>query len=287
MVGAVVPGAIFIGVTATVLLGFYSFWGTVNRRATARVTSLSDRLDRAGIGMKPQEIVLTVSAVMAIIWISRVLSLHTGLFVSLIMLPVIVAVGAGGFYYYVNFRMERRLNAFIAQLEPAMHLMAGGLRVGLALRQALANVIEELPDPARYEFRRVVGQTNLGASVYDAIDSMAERMPCHETAMISKVFRVQSETGGDLARILDQLAETIKDRRQVQRKVSALTAEGKMSAWVLMLIPVALGAFISATQPDMAHALGYTMIGHIVIGVIIVLELFAFLWLRNLLKVNF
>ena len=255
MVSAVVPGAIFVGVTATVLLGFYSFWGTVNRRATARVTSLSDRLDRAGIGMKPQEIVLTVSAVMAILWISLVLSLHTGLLVSLIMLPVIVAVGAGTFYYYVNFRMERRLNAFIAQLEPAMHLMAGGLRVGLALRQALANVIEELPDPGRYEFRRVVGQTNLGASVYDAIDSMAERMPCHESAMISKVFRVQSETGGDLARILDQLAETIKDRRQVHRKVAALTAEGKMSAWVLMLIPVALGAFISATQPDMAHAL--------------------------------
>ncbi|MGB6952524.1 MAG: type II secretion system F family protein, partial [Candidatus Cybelea sp.] len=97
---------------------------------------------------------------------------------------------------------------------------------------------------------------------------------------------VQSETGGDLARILDQLAETIKDRRQVHRKVAALTAEGKMSAWVLMLIPVALGAFISATQPDMAHALGYTMIGHGVLLTIVVLEVFAFLWLRNLLKVN-
>ncbi len=287
MVSAIVPGAIFVGVTATVLLGFYSFWGTVNRRATARVTSLSDRLDRAGIGMKPQEIVLTISAVMAIVWISLVLSLHTGLLFSLIMLPVIVAVGAGSFYYYVDFRMQHRLGAFIAQLEPAMHLMAGGLRVGLALRQALANVIEELPDPARYEFRRVVGQTNLGASVYDAIDSMAHRMPCHESSMISKVFRVQSETGGDLARILDQLAETIKDRRQVQRKVAALTAEGKMSAWVLMLIPVALGAFIAATQHDMAHALGYTLIGHIVLGVIVVLELFAFLWLRQLLRVNF
>ena len=70
--------------------------------------------------------------------------------------------------------------------------------------------------------------------------------------MLARVFRVQSETGGDLARILDQLADTIKDRRQVQRKISALTAEGRMSAWVLMVIPICLGAFIAATQQHMA-----------------------------------
>ena len=142
--------------------------------------------------------------------------------------------------------MQRRLDAFITQLEPAMRLIGGGLRVGLGLRQALAIVIDELPDPARYEFRRVIGQTNIGVSIYDAIDDLAARMPSHESMMISRVFRVQSETGGDLARILDQLADTIKARRQVQRKTSSLTAEGRMSAWVLMAIPVALGAFIAA-----------------------------------------
>jgi tight adherence protein B len=150
----------------------------------------------------------------------------------------------------------------------------------------LAIVIDELPDPARYEFRRVVGQANLGISVYDAMDTLAARMPSHESLMISRVFRVQSETGGDLARILDQLAETIKDRRHVGRKVSALTAEGRMSAWVLMLIPVALGAFIDLTQPQMASALFNTTIGHIVLIIIFVLEFFAFIWLRSLLRVN-
>ncbi len=74
--------------------------------------------------------------------------------------------------------------------------------------------------------------------------------------MIARVFRVQSETGGDLARMLDQLADTIKGRRQVQRKTAALTAEGRMSAWVLMAIPVGLGLFIFATtQQNMAAAL--------------------------------
>jgi len=286
MVTALVPGAIFLGVAATVFAAFYAVWSSLNRRATARVTSLADRLNRAGIGMKPQEIVLTVASAVAIVWISLVFTLHTGLLASLIMLPIIAGTGAFGFYAFVGFKIRSRLEAFGSQLEPAMHLMAGGLRVGLALRQALAIAIDELPDPARYEFRRVVGQANLGSSVYDAMDSMAERMPSHESLMIARVFRVQSETGGDLARILDQLADTIKDRRHVGRKVAALTAEGRMSAWVLMLIPVALGAFIDLTQPDMAHAVLYTWIGHIVLAIILVLEFFAYIWLRNLLKVN-
>jgi Flp pilus assembly protein TadB len=286
VVTALVPGAILVGVIATVLAAFYAVWSTLNKRATARVASVSDRLQRAGITMKPQDIVLTISGAVVIVWISIVLTLHTGLIASIVMLPIIGAAGAGGFQFFVTFKINHRLNAFGAQLEPAMQLMAGGLRVGLALRQALAVVIEELPDPAREEFRRVVGQANLGMSVYDALDAMAVRMPSHEAKMIARVFRVQSETGGDLARILDQLAETIKSRRHVGRKVSALTAEGRMSAWVLMLIPIGLGLFIDITQPQMASALFFTMIGHIVIGIIVVLEFFAFIWLRNLLKVD-
>jgi tight adherence protein B len=143
-----------------------------------------------------------------------------------------------------------------------------------------------LPDPARHEFRRVIGQTNLGASVYDAFDDLAERMPSHEALMLSRVFRVQAETGGDLARILDQLADTIKHRRQVTRKVDALTAEGRMSALVLMLIPLCLAAFITATQESMGHALLFTMVGHIVLFIVAGLEGGAFLWLKALLKID-
>ena len=244
------------------------------------------QLDRAGIRSSPQELVLTTSAGVAVVWIGLVLLLHTGLLVSLILLPVIAGAATLGFTSFVRFRVQRRLDAFTGQLEPATRLMAGGLRVGLGLRQALAIVIDELPDPARYEFRRVIGQTNIGVSIFDAIDDLAGRMPSHETMMIARVFRVQSETGGDLARVLDQLADTIKDRRQVQRKTSALTAEGRMSAYVLMAIPIGLGLFIFATQPNMAAALEYTYIGHIVIGIVLGLEVLSYIWLKALLKVD-
>jgi tight adherence protein B len=118
------------------------------------------------------------------------------------------------------------------------------------------------------------------------MDYLTERMPCHEALMLARVFRVQSETGGDLARILDQLADTIKDRRQVQRKTSSLTAEGRMSSWVLMAIPLGLGFFITATQPSMANALFYTLIGHMVLAIVFALEILAYLWLKALLRMD-
>jgi Flp pilus assembly protein TadB len=286
MVTALVPIAVFAGVTATVFFAFWSFWGSVNERANARVRGIADRLDRAGIKSGSQEIVLTVISGAAILWIVLLVVFHLPLLVSLILLPIIF-LGAGmAFFGYVNFAVKRRLGAFTSQLEPATRLLSGGLRVGLGLRQALAMVIEELPDPARYEFRRVIGQTNLGASVFDAFDDLADRMSSHEALMLARVFRVQSETGGDLARILDQLADTIKHRRQVQRKCDALTAEGRMSAWVLMLIPICLGTFITFTQESMGHALLYTPIGHIVLLIVAGLETGAYLWLKALLRID-
>jgi Flp pilus assembly protein TadB len=286
MVSALFPIAMFAAAGTTIVLLFLSVWGGVNETAVARVTSWGDRLDRAGIQAKPQDLVLAVAAILALVWVGILLLLHPSFLVTVLLIPVLGLAGTMAFSSYVNFKLARRLAEFVSQLEVALHLLAGGLRVGLSMRQALATVIEELPDPARYEFRRVIGQTNLGVSIVDAVDDLARRMPNHETLMTARVFRAQQQTGGDLARVLDMLADTIKGRRQVQRKITALTAEGRMSAWVLMLIPLALGSFIVGTQADMGHALLFTTIGHIVIIIIVVLETVAFFWLRMLLRIQ-
>jgi tight adherence protein B len=286
VVGALAPIAIFVGVSATVALVFYSLWSAVNTRATQKARGLAHQLDRAGIAMKPQEIVLTVAGCVVLVWLAFVLLIRPPILIVLLMVPVFGLAGAGLFHSYVQFKIKRRLATFITQLELALRLIAGGVRVGLGLRQALTTVTEELPDPARHEFLRVIGQTNIGVSVLDALDDLAERMPANETLMMARVIRIQSQSGGDLARILEQLAGTIKARRQVFRKIDALTAEGKMSAYVLLGIPLALGLFIVATQRQYGHALLYTLIGHIVIGIIIVLELFGYFWMKLLLRVN-
>ena len=286
MVTTIAPLAIFVGVVATIVLFFFSVWSTVNERATARVRGLGDQLDRAGIKMKPQEIVLTVASVDALVWILFVLGLHPGPALAVVLVPVIFGASALLFSMWVGMKLRARLEKFVSQLEVALHLMAGGIRVGLSMRQAMTAVVDELGDPASYEFRRVIGQTTIGISILDAMDDLARRMPNNETLMVARVFRVQSSTGGDLAKILDQLAETIKGRRFVWRKIGTLTSEGRMSAWVLMVIPLGLGLFICTTQANLGHALLYTPIGHIVMMIVAGLETAAYFWLKALLRIK-
>jgi tight adherence protein B len=137
------------------------------------------------------------------------LLLKPPLLIVLLMVPVFGLAGAGLFHSWVQFKIKRRLSTFINQLELGMRLIAGGVRVGLGLRQALTMVTEELPDPSRHEFLRVIGQTNIGVSVLDALDDLAERMPANETLMMARVIRIQSQSGGDLARILEQLLHSL------------------------------------------------------------------------------
>jgi tight adherence protein B len=174
----------------------------------------------------------------------------------------------------------------VQQLELALRLVASGVRIGLGLRQALTIVIDEMPDPARYEYMRVVGQTNIGVSVYDALDNLAKRMPSNETMMMSRAIRIQSQTGGDLSKILEHLAETIKERRRIQRKIQALTAEGRASAGILSGLPPFLAGFISLTEPQMGHALMFTGPGHVALGIVFVLETLGVVTLMRMLKVD-
>jgi tight adherence protein B len=147
-------------------------------------------------------------------------------------------------------------------------------------------VIEEMPDPAKYEYMRVVGQTNIGISVYDALDNLSKRMPSNETMMMARAIRIQSQTGGDLSKILEHLANTIKERRRIQRKISALTAEGRASAAILAGLPLFVSGFISVSQPAMGHALWLTSPGHVALGIVGLLETCGTIWLFKMLKVD-
>ena len=281
-----VPFAIFFGAVATAALIFYSLWDPVQRKGERTVGSFTVLLDRAGLRRSPEEWVATLITVTAVLWILTVLLLRPNLLVGLLLLPAAAAATGAGFAAYVQFQLKRRTERFVQQLEVALRLLGSGLRIGLGLRQSLAMVIDEMPDPARHEFSRVIGQTNIGASVHDALDDLATRMGRNESLMMSRVIRVQSQAGGDLASILEHLANTIKERRRMYRKISALTAEGRAGAVVLLAIPLCLGAFICFSQKQMGHALLFTQPGHIALGIVVVLEVLGALTISRILKVN-
>jgi tight adherence protein B len=252
----------------------------------ARMRRFADMLDRAGMHQRPQDIVFVLAGVTVVLWIVAALVMRPGMLVGAVLLPVCAGLAAGGFRVYLQMKIRKRLDQFVQQLEMALRLIGSGVRIGLGLRQALTMVIEEMPDPAKYEYMRVVGQTNIGVSVYDALDSLAKRMPSGETMMMARAIRIQSQTGGDLAKILEHLANTIKERRRIQRKISALTAEGRASAAILSALPPFLSGFISITEPQMGHALWLTAPGHVALMIVAVLEGLGVFTLMRMLKVD-
>ena len=247
---------------------------------------LADLLDRAGMQSKPAEMAGVVAAITAVLWILLAFMLRPAPIVGIVLLPLCAGIACLLFYMRIQMKVRKRLDTFVQQLELALRLVSSGVRIGLGLRQALTIVIEEMPDPARYEYMRVVGQTNIGVSVYDALDNLAKRMPSSETLMMARAIRIQSQTGGDLGKILEHLAETIKERRRIQRKISALTAEGRASAGILAALPPFLTGFISLTEPSMGHALLFTAPGHVALGIVFVLESLGVFTLMRMLKVD-
>ena len=259
---------------------------SANEEPSARAREFAELLDRAGMQNKPQEIVIGILAVTAVLWFALMLVMRPLPIVAFLLLPVCAGASGGGFWMLLQFKLRKRLDAFVQQLELALRLISSGVRIGLGLRQALTIVIEEMPNPAKYEYMRVIGQTNIGVSVYDALDALAKRMPSNETMMMARAIRIQSQTGGDLSKILEHLANTIKERRRIQRKISALTAEGRASAAILCSLPPFLSVFISITEPAMGKALWFTLPGHIALGIVAVLEALGVFFLMKMLKVD-
>jgi tight adherence protein B len=255
-------------------------------KAQLSARAYADLLDRAGIETAPQQLFLMAAGAALLFWIVLVLFTRPGAILSGVLLAFCGGAVTVGLRVLIKIKLHKRLDLFVTQLEMALRLIASGVRIGLSLRQALAMVIEEMPNPARHEYMRVIGETNIGVSVYDALDHLARRMPGNETLMMARAIRIQSQTGGDLAKILEHLAGTIKERRRIQRKIRALTAEGRATAGILTGLPPFLACFISLTQQQMGHSLLFTNPGHIALGIVAVLESGGLIWLAKLLKVE-
>jgi tight adherence protein B len=278
------PYAIFLGISAFVGLIAFSLSGSLTGWLTGIGKSFEDGIARADLKIKPQDYVLIMFGGGALIWVVLAIALHTTLAVGFLLLPLALALSMIFGTYYLKFAGKRRVGAFTQQLELVLRQMAGALKVGLGLRQSIILVTEEIPDPSRREFMRVIGRTNIGISILDALDEMATTMPSQEMNMMAKSIRIQSTTGGDLAKVLESLGDTIRDRRRIQRKMSALTAQGRGSAVIIGALPLVVGGFVLITQPEMSHALLHTKPGWVALGIVAVLEGLAAFALSKILQ---
>jgi tight adherence protein B len=146
-------------------------------------------------------------------------------------------------------RVERQRQQFAEQLPDNLQVLASALRAGHSLVGALSVVVDDAPDPSRGEFRRVLADEQLGVPLEDALEVVATRMESRDVKQVALVAALQHETGGNTAEVLDRVAETVRERFELRRLVKTLTAQGRMSRWVLTSLPIFLLIVITLLNP--------------------------------------
>jgi tight adherence protein B len=243
---------------------------------------LGRRLDAAGVPLKPAEWIV-VQAGSAVALGLLFLLLGGGSAVAAILG---IMIGIGGPIGYLVMRESRRSTAFLEQLPDTLQLIAGSISVGHSLAQAMDAVVREDIQPMSTEFNRALVETRLGMPVEDALEGISTRMVSEDFAWIVMAIRIHREVGGNLAEILTTVAATIRERERLRRQVRGLSAEGRLSAWILGALPPIFATYLILVRPTYIKPLFTDPLGVTLLGVMIVLMITGIFWLRRVVKVE-
>ncbi|MCD4687412.1 MAG: type II secretion system F family protein [Anaerolineae bacterium] len=195
---------------------------------------------------------LTVTEFMISHLISAVVALVVG--TSIFGTPILggVSAVAGLFFprFYVSMKLGQRLNKFEQQLPDTLSLWVNALRSGYSVLQAMEAIAKEAPEPTATEFQRVVQEVQLGIRMEDALEHLYERMDSDDLDLVNTAVNIQREVGGNLAEILDSISYTIRDRIRLKGEISVLTSQGRITGWIISLLPIALTIFLYFMSPS-------------------------------------
>jgi Flp pilus assembly protein TadB len=258
--------------------------GAIERRGRAPFSA--EELEQAGIRMKPSAfLIMVASAGLVLALFGSLLTLGT-----LWMIPAML-LGAGlsllGAKILLNVRAAKRRAKFGDQLDESLTLLAGGLRAGHSLLRAVDAASQETESPTSEEFARVVNETRIGRDLGDALSNTASRMRSEDFEWVAQAIAINREVGGNLSMVLDQVSQTIRQRNEIRRQVKALAAEGKMSAWILVLLPIVVFVLILLVRPSYFDGFFDNILGVIALIVAVVLLIIGSFWMMAVVKVKF
>jgi tight adherence protein B len=214
--------------------------------------------------------------------------------VALLMLlgqSLLVAIGAGAAVFvlpllYLFRRRKKRLNRLVEQLPDVFELLGQALRAGHSLASGMQLISKELPDPAGTEFGRVFHEQNLGLKVEEALRNMAERVGVLDVRFFVTAVLIQRQTGGDLAEVLDKIGGVIRDRIKLFGTVQALTAEGRLSGYVLLALPVLVFVVMLQVNRSYAEMLYTTPMGKMMLTIAIVMQLMGWAMIKKIVNIK-
>jgi tight adherence protein B len=213
-------------------------------------SNLASELARADVALKPSEfLAIRFAAVVGVPLGMLVLSP----FISFLGSPIIWIVGAGvGWWiprFWLNRRKSSRLKSFNSGLADTIMLLANSLRAGSSFLQSVEMVVREAQPPISTEFSRVIREVNLGLPLDDALANLGRRMKSDDLDLMITAIAIQHQVGGNLAEILDTIAFTIRERVRIKGEIRTLTAQQRMSGYVVGFLPVALVLLLSVIAP--------------------------------------
>ncbi len=192
--------------------------------------------------------------------------------------PVFIILAIpGGFILprvYLGIQKNKRLKAFNSQLGDALNLMVNSLRAGYSTMQAMEVISKEMPPPISEEFGRVVLELQLGIPFDTAMENMLRRVPSADLDLIATAMSVQREVGGNLAEVLDSISFTIRERVRIKGEIKAMTAQGRITGYVITALPFGLGGFIYFMNPGymgkmLEDPCGWAMLGTSLVMIVI------------------
>ncbi len=196
------------------------------------------------------------------------------------------ALGASLPYLQVRHKRLRRMRAFEEQLPETIDLLGRAIRAGHPLSAGLKMVADECPEPVQGEFRSSFEEQRFGLPLDDSLLAMADRVGLVDVRILTTAILIQRNVGGNLAEILDNLAYTIRERFKIRRQLRVYTAQGRMSGYVLALLPVAMGCAFYLLNPAYITLLFTDPAGKLAVSVAIVMQLIGFYWIRKIVDIE-
>ncbi|UUZ70758.1 type II secretion system F family protein [Polaromonas sp. P1(28)-8] len=246
-----------------------------------RVGTLDRLLQQSGLSW-------SVAELLGMALIAFLVVFFAGSYLAVPLLLRLALAGAAALlpFFYVTRAKRKRLDRIEHQLPDALDLMGRALRAGHAFPTALKMVGDEMNDPLAGEFRIAFDEVNFGIAMQDALMNMATRVPSTDLRYFVIAVLIQRETGGNLSELLTSISAIIRDRIKLMGQVRVLSAEGKMSAWVLSLLPFGAALMIQLMNPKFLEVLYTDPAGRKMIAVAIVMMVLGILVMRKIIRIR-
>jgi tight adherence protein B len=248
-----------------------------------RSARLELQLIRAGILLRSEEYIIIV-------------------YLSVLIPPILIYMLTGNIFasavtavagfllprQFLNASIRKRLNKFNQQLPDAINVMIYSLKSGLSLIQAVESVANEMSDPISGEFRRMLNEiTLLSRPRNEAFENMSKRVSSDDLDLVVTAIIIQSQVGGNLAEVLENILETVRDRITIKGEIRAITAQGRISGIIVASIPVFVGTMILFIDPGYLEPLVTKPIGWLLIGFCIMSEFLGFVFMKKIMTIDF